>query len=63
MTGLARRAGLSLFGPLLAVLVALVISALVIALIGEDPIAAFRVMVDLVGIAQVRQCLVDAYAQ
>ena len=47
MTGLARRVGLSLFGPLLAVLVALVISALVIALIGEDPIAAFRVMVDL----------------
>ena len=47
MNGVARRVGLSLFGPLLAVLVALVISALVIALIGEDPIAAFGVMVDL----------------
>ena len=47
MTGLARRLGLSLLGPVLAVLVALVISAVVIALIGEDPLEAFGVMVDL----------------
>lgn len=47
MNGLARRLGLSLLGPVFAVLVALVISAVVIALIGEDPIEAFRVMVDL----------------
>ncbi len=47
MNGLVRRVGLSLLGPVLAVLVALVISAAVVALIGEDPVAAFRVMVDL----------------
>ena len=47
MTGLVRRVGLSLFGPLLAVLVALVISALVIALIGENPVRALQVMTDL----------------
>ena len=47
MNGLVRRVGLALFGPVLAVLVALVISAVVIALIGQDPIAAFRVMADL----------------
>ena len=47
MTGAVRRVGLSLLGPVLAVLVALVISAVVIALIGEDPLAAFQVMTDL----------------
>ncbi len=47
MNGLVRRVGLSLLGPVLAVVVALVISAAVIALIGEDPVAAFRVMADL----------------
>ncbi|MGY1763145.1 ABC transporter permease [Geodermatophilus sp. SYSU D00779] len=47
MNGLVRRVGLALLGPVLAVLVALVISAAVVALIGEDPVAAFRVMVDL----------------
>jgi general nucleoside transport system permease protein len=47
VNGLARRVGLSLLGPVLAVLVALVISAVVIALIGEDPLEAFGVMVDL----------------
>jgi general nucleoside transport system permease protein len=45
--GLLRRIGLALLGPVLAIVVALVISAIVIALIGEDPIAAFQVMVDL----------------
>jgi ABC-type uncharacterized transport system permease subunit len=45
--GLLRRIGLGLLGPVLAIVVALVISAIVIALIGEDPIAAFQVMVDL----------------
>ncbi len=40
MNGLVRRVGLSLLGPVLAVLVALVISAAVVALIGEDPVAA-----------------------
>ena len=44
---LLRRVGQALLGPVMAVVVALVISAIVIALIGEDPIAAFRVMVDL----------------
>jgi simple sugar transport system permease protein len=39
--------GLALLGPVLAIIVALVISAIVIALIGQDPIAALRVMVDL----------------
>ena len=47
MNGLLRRVGLSLLGPVLAVVVALVISAAVTALIGQDPLAAFRVMVDL----------------
>lgn len=47
MSGAARRMGLALLGPALAVVVALVISAGVIALIGEDPVEAFRVMVDL----------------
>ncbi len=47
MNGQVRRVGLALFGPVLAVLVALVISAAVIALIGQDPVAAFRVMADL----------------
>jgi ABC-type uncharacterized transport system permease subunit len=44
---LLRRIGQALLGPVMAVLVALVISAIVILLIGEDPLAAFRVMVDL----------------
>jgi simple sugar transport system permease protein len=47
MTGLLRRTGLALFGPVLAIVVALVISAGVIALIGENPITALEVMVDL----------------
>ena len=42
-----RRMGQSLLGPVMAVVVALIISAIVIALIGEDPVAAVRVMVDL----------------
>jgi ABC-type uncharacterized transport system permease subunit len=42
-----RRIGLALFAPVLAITVALVISAVVIALIGEDPIDALRVMTDL----------------
>ncbi|WP_369139653.1 ABC transporter permease [Modestobacter versicolor] len=41
-----RRARLALLAPLLAIVVALAISALVILLIGEDPLAALRVMVD-----------------
>ncbi len=41
-----RRVGLALFAPLLAVVFALVISALVIALIGENPLSAVRVMLD-----------------
>jgi ABC-type uncharacterized transport system permease subunit len=45
--GLLRRVGLALIGPVLAIVVALVISAIVIALIGEDPFAAVRVMFDL----------------
>jgi general nucleoside transport system permease protein len=45
--GAVRRVGLSLLGPVLAVVVALMISAVVIGLIGEDPLVAFRVMVDL----------------
>jgi ABC-type uncharacterized transport system permease subunit len=45
--GLLRRLGLALLGPGLAIVVALVISGLVIALIGEDPLAAGRLMVDL----------------
>ncbi|TQN41451.1 nucleoside ABC transporter membrane protein [Blastococcus colisei] len=47
VTARVRRTGLALFGPVLAVLVALVISALVIALIGENPLSALRVMLDL----------------
>ncbi|MCW2683018.1 MAG: inner-rane translocator [Blastococcus sp.] len=47
MTGLLRRTGLALFGPVLSIVVALVISAGVIALIGENPITALEVMVDL----------------
>ena len=43
---LFRRVGLSLLAPALAIVVALVISAVVILLIGEDPAAALRVMVD-----------------
>jgi simple sugar transport system permease protein len=42
-----RRAAQSLLGPVMAVLVSLIISAIVIALIGEDPLAALQVMVDL----------------
>jgi simple sugar transport system permease protein len=42
-----RRVGQSLLGPVMAVVAALIISAIVIALIGEDPLAAVRVMVDL----------------
>ena len=44
---LLRRTGHALLGPGMAVVVALIISAIVIALIGEDPLAAVRVMVDL----------------
>ena len=44
---LLRRVGQGLLGPVMAVVVALIISAVVIALIGEDPMAAARVMVDL----------------
>jgi simple sugar transport system permease protein len=42
-----RRTGLALLGPVLAIVVALIIFALVILLIGEDPLAALQVMVDL----------------
>jgi simple sugar transport system permease protein len=41
-----RRAALALFAPLLAIVVALAISALVILLIGENPVTALQVMVD-----------------
>jgi general nucleoside transport system permease protein len=44
---LLRRTGQALLGPVMAVVVALIISAIVIALIGEDPMAAVRVMADL----------------
>ena len=44
---LLRRTGQALLGPGMAVVVALIISAIVIALIGEDPLAAVRVMADL----------------
>jgi simple sugar transport system permease protein len=44
--GLLRRTGLALLGPVLAIVVALVISGIVIALIGEDPFAALRLMLD-----------------
>ena len=43
---LVRRAGLALFAPVLAIVVALVISGLVIRLIGEDPFEAVRVVFD-----------------
>ena len=42
-----RRTGLSLLGPALAIVVALIIFAIVILLIGEDPFAALQVMTDL----------------
>ncbi|HZB19840.1 MAG TPA: ABC transporter permease [Blastococcus sp.] len=42
-----RRTGLALLGPGLAIVVALIIFAIVILLIGEDPIAALQVMTDL----------------
>ena len=41
-----RRVPASVLAPLLAVVVALIISALVILAIGQDPLAAVRVMVD-----------------
>ena len=47
VVGALRRVGLSLLGPAIAVVVALVISAIVIALIGEDPVEALRVMFNL----------------
>jgi simple sugar transport system permease protein len=43
---LLRRIGLALFAPVLAIVVALAISALVIVLIGQDPLTAVRVMLD-----------------
>jgi ABC-type uncharacterized transport system permease subunit len=42
-----RRIGLALFAPVLAIGVALVIAAVVIALIGENPLTALQVMTDL----------------
>jgi general nucleoside transport system permease protein len=45
--GLLRRLGLALLGPVMAIVLALVIFGIVIALIGEDPLAALRVMFDL----------------
>ncbi len=42
-----RRAGLALLGPLLALVVALVISGIVIASIGEDPFTALEVITNL----------------
>ena len=42
-----RRTGLALLGPGIALVVAAVISAIVILLIGEDPVAALQVMTDL----------------
>lgn len=42
-----RRIGLALFAPVLAIVFALVVAALVIALIGEDPLTALQVMTDL----------------
>ncbi len=47
MSAILRRTGLALLGPVLAIVVALVISAGVIALIGENPLTALEVMVDL----------------
>jgi ABC-type uncharacterized transport system permease subunit len=45
--GILRRTGLALLGPVLAIVVALIISGIVIALIGEPPLTALKVMVDL----------------
>ncbi|SNR57425.1 ABC transporter permease [Blastococcus mobilis] len=47
MSPILRRTGLALLGPVLAIVVALVISAGVIALIGENPLTALEVMLDL----------------
>jgi simple sugar transport system permease protein len=47
VSGLVRRTGLALLGPVLAIVVALIISAGVIALIGENPLTALEVMVNL----------------
>jgi general nucleoside transport system permease protein len=47
MSALLRRIGFALLGPVLAIVVAFVISAGVIALIGEDPLTALQVMFDL----------------
>jgi simple sugar transport system permease protein len=47
MSAVLRRIGLALLGPVLAIVVAFVISAGVIALIGEDPLTALQVMFDL----------------
>jgi ABC-type uncharacterized transport system permease subunit len=47
VSSFVRRTGQALLGPVMAVVVALIISAIVIVLIGEDPLAAVRVMVDL----------------
>jgi general nucleoside transport system permease protein len=41
-----RRIGVALMAPLIAVVVAVVITALVILLIGQDPIAALQVLLD-----------------
>jgi len=45
--GLLRRVGLALLGPVIAIVLALVISGIVIALIGKDPIDALKVMFEL----------------
>ncbi|MGY1673254.1 ABC transporter permease [Geodermatophilus sp. SYSU D00710] len=42
-----RRLGLALLGPALALVVALVVSGIIVALIGEDPIEALGVITDL----------------
>jgi ABC-type uncharacterized transport system permease subunit len=44
---LLRRVGQALLGPVMAVIVSFIISAIVILLIGEDPLEALRVMLDL----------------
>jgi simple sugar transport system permease protein len=41
-----RRIGSTLFAPVLAVVVALIISSIVMALLQVDPIEVFKVMVD-----------------
>jgi ABC-type uncharacterized transport system permease subunit len=41
-----RRIGTALMAPLIAIVVAVVITALVILLIGQDPVAALRVLLD-----------------